>query len=104
MAVRPVLADIRAYLGESSNRFTDEQINAALAAETNVQDAVCRITVYTDALREALCRRVMRNLAMRSLPLAVLQGDIESGSSTYVPTKDPEVRRLEGPYRRLVVG
>ena len=63
----------------------------------------CRDLLYPKDLRQALLRRVQRNLALRALPLAVLQGDAEAGS-TILPGKDLEVRRLEGPFRRLLVG
>lgn len=55
---------------------------------------------YPVDLAEAVCRRVARNLALRGLPLAVLQSDAEGGALV-TPGKDPEIRRLEGPYRRL---
>ena len=43
-----------------------------------------------------------RNLAMRPQPLAmVVDGE---GISSVVPGADPEVRRLERPHRRLVMG
>lgn len=92
------------YLG--LNSFTDEEVEDALAAEASNQRDVCTIpAAYTDALRQALLRRVAVNLAKRSLPLAIVQGDAEAGTSNlYVPGKDPEVRRFEGPYRRMVIG
>lgn len=98
----PVVADVVEYLGATSH--TSDQIQGALDAEAAAQRAVCRVgAVYPPDLREALLRRVQRNLAMRQLPLAVPQGDAEIGPS-FVPGRDPEVRRLEAPYRRLVVG
>lgn len=98
---RPVLAVVKAYLGQTS--VTDAVITEALAAETAAQAEVCRIpAAYSDDLAEALKRRVARNLALRGLPLAVLQGDAESGD-TILPGRDPEVRRLEAPHRKMVV-
>jgi hypothetical protein len=101
----PTPTEAQSYLtsiGTTSYALGD--ITAALAAETAAQGRVCRVPgVYPADLREALFRRVARNLAMRSLPLAVLQGDAESGSLT-LGSRDPEVKRLEGPHRRLVVG
>jgi hypothetical protein len=41
---------------------------------------------------------------MRAQPLAVLHGDAEAGTTAYLPGSDPEVRRLEGPYRPVVFG
>jgi hypothetical protein len=60
---------------------------------------------YNPALLEALCRRVAHNLAVRALPLG-LQATIGDGAAlaTRVGGTDAEVRRLEAPYRKLVVG
>ncbi|GAB3817460.1 hypothetical protein [Kribbella italica] len=102
---RPDISAVKNYLGVTS--ASDEAIESALAAETAAQAVVCRIPAapedYPDDLAEALCRRVARNLALRKIPLAVLLGDAESGS-TILPGRDPEVRRYEAPHRRLVVG
>lgn len=95
--------DVTNYLRDSSGSWTSDQIADALAAEQAAQSAVCRLDPYTADLREALLRRVARNLAMRQLPLAVLQGDADAGS-TVLPVRDPEIRRLEAPYRRRKVG
>ncbi|MCM4080412.1 hypothetical protein [Paractinoplanes hotanensis] len=110
----PGLADLRGadparedpddlgYLGENS--WTDTEIQDALDAETTAQRGVCRVpATYPDDLREALMRRVAVNLARRKLPLMVLRGDSEQGN-TVPPSRDSEVRRLEGPHRRLKVG
>ncbi|MBM0274131.1 hypothetical protein [Micromonospora tarensis] len=91
-----------AYLGQIS--ATQDTVGDALAAETFAQAAVCRVgAIYPPDLREALLRRVARNLALRGVPLAVLRGDAETGS-TVLPGRDPEVRRLEAPHRRLPIG
>jgi hypothetical protein len=98
----PTLAVVKDYLGTTS--ATDAEITAALAAETAAQDAVCRVEAYYPPdLAEALKRRVARNLALRGIPLAVLQGDAEGGSLV-LPRLDVEVRRLEGPHRKLIAG
>lgn len=98
----PAIEDVDAYLGQHS--FTDDQLQEALDAEAAAQRAVCRVAAaYPADLREALLRRCARNLALRGLPLAVLQGDAETGP-TILPGRDPEVRRLEAPHRKLVVG
>ena len=65
----------------------------------------CRIpAAYPADLGEALCRRVARNLAARSVPVASFSAFEGGGTVTRVPQRDAEVARLEGPYRRLVVG
>ena len=107
MAV-PTVSDVRAYIGETNARWDDAALTEVLASEAAAQAAVARIpadpTAYPDDLRSALLRRVQRALALRALPLAVLTGDAEAGTSTILPGRDPEVRRLEAPHRKLVVG
>lgn len=101
----PTAADVATYLGPSS--YSSDDLAAALAAEKAAQATRCRVPADDAAwpadLVEALCRRVARNLALRGIPLAVLQGDAEAGSLV-PPGRDPEVRRLEGPWRKLVIG
>jgi hypothetical protein len=101
-AQMPDVPAVVEYLGETS--ATEGEVQGALDAELAAQRNVCRVrAVYPPDLREALLRRVARNLALRSLPLAVLRGDAEAGS-TVLPGRDPEVRRLEAPHRRLPIG
>lgn len=100
----PVVADVADYLREGAASWDTADLQDALDAEAAAQRAVCRVkAVYPDDLRQALLRRVQRNLAMRQLPLAVLQGDAEMGG-TILPGRDQEVRRFEAPYRKLTVG
>lgn len=96
------LDQVLAYLDWTED---DENDNAALAlaTESAAQRRVCRVAaIYPDDLRGALLRRVARNLAMKKLPVAVLRGDGESGD-TVLPGNDPEVRRLERPYRKVIL-
>lgn len=103
----------RWYVPGPSGTATYPQIDDALAAERIVQLGVVSFPVSgytsttddldTSALDEALKRRVVRNLAMRQLPLAIQSGDSESGPIR-VGSNDPEIRRLEARYRRRVVG
>lgn len=98
----PDLAAVKTYLGDHSH--TDAEISDALAAETQAQRDMCRRPVpYPTPMAQALMRRVARNLALRRMPLAMTQGDADFGPLA-IPGRDPEVRRLEAPYRRLVVG
>jgi hypothetical protein len=103
MATLPTYADVTDYIGGTLGRFDDNDIQDALDAETEAQAAVCRTTPYTYSLRQALLRRISRALAMKRLPLSMTQGDAE-GANQIVPGRDPEVRRLEAPYRKLKVG
>ena len=99
----PDADDAAAYLGETS--WATEDIAAALAAEAAAQARSCRLPVPLPAdLREALLRRVARNLAARAVPVATFTTFEGGASTTRVPMSDPEVRRLEGPWRRTVVG
>lgn len=110
----PTLADLRGasvdrddpddlgYLG--SNSWTDAEIQDALDTEIRAQRSVCHVPAeYPATLFEAVMRRVACNLARRKLPLMVLRGDAEAGS-TMPPSRDSEVRRLEAGHRRLKVG
>ena len=99
----PTVADVVDYLGGDADQWTEEELSDALAAEMAAQRRWCDVGAeYPDDLRQALLRRVARNLAMRSLPLAVLQGDAEVGP-VRLPGQDAEVRRLEAPHRRMPV-
>lgn len=99
----PVLADVKTYLGPTS--FSDAEISDALNAEAASQRRRCRVPAdYPADLGQALKRRVARNLALRGLPLAVLRGDADGGEATVLPGTDPEVRRLERDWRKVVLG
>lgn len=92
----PTASEVAASLGR-----TAEAIQDLYDAEVADQASRCRVEPYTPALAAALVRRVSRSLAMRNLPLGVLQD--ETGA-TRVGSTDPEVRRLEAPHCKVVVG
>lgn len=104
----PTAEDVQEYLGNTPH--SEDTIGTALASEKAAQKARCRVPADDAAwpadLVEALCRRVARNLELRALPLGIVPGSIDDPGSTatYVGGNDPEVRRLEAPWRRLVVG
>lgn len=99
----PSVTDLDDYLGNNSH--TDEKLERTLSAEAAAQRKACRIPAAYDAdLAEALLRRCARNLAFQRVPLSVLQGDADAGTANAYPGRDPELRRLEGPYRRLPTG
>lgn len=107
MAV-PTVDEVRTRLALSVDRIDDVELADTVAAEVELQASVCRIPApdllldtFPAACRQAIFRRVARALAMKGLPMAVLRGDAETGS-TILPSNDPEVRRLERPYRREV--
>lgn len=107
----PTLEEVRNRLSVPEGRISDEELTDTLAAEVQLQALVCRVPVdpteppadvFPVALKQAIFRRVARALAMKGLPIAVLRGDAETGS-TILPSNDPEVRRLERPFRIEVV-
>jgi hypothetical protein len=96
------LAALREYLGDTS--ATDGELTSALAAEQSAQAARCKVDPYPADLREALLRRVARNLAARSVPVATFSSFEGGTTSARVPQTDAEIQRLEGPYHRRTVG
>lgn len=109
MAV-PTVEECQTRLKLPAERVPAEELADVLAGEVEIQAQLCRIPAagvppvdtFPVALRNALFRRVQRAVALKALPLAVLQGDAEQGQ-TYLPSNDPEVRRLERPYRIVVI-
>lgn len=117
MPTPPDATAVSDYLTELglSDRWTPTQVAEALAAETAAQARRCRILPldvegepvepYIADLAEALKRRVAHNLALRALPLGVKAGVGDAGVAVFkVGGLDAEVRRLEAPYRKLVMG
>lgn len=104
---KPDAAAVLAYIG-SNGQWDEDEVTSALSAEEAAQAAVCRIPTDAAAwpadLAEALCRRVVANLARRNLPLGLNVAISEAAVQTTRLGMDQEVRRLEGPWRRLVVG
>lgn len=97
------LVNLKLYLGTTT--FSDTELTNALATETAAQLARCRMPAIVPAeLVEALKRRVQCNLARRGLPLGLTGASGDGDSPAYLPGNDPEVRRLEAPWRRLPVG
>ena len=106
-ATAPTLPEITTYLG-SAHSWESTPIAEAYAAELGAQADVCRLPItgaYPPALVEALGRRVAHNLALRDLPLG-LQANISdmAVATTRVGGTDAEVRRLEAPWRKMLIG
>lgn len=98
------LPEVKEYLGQAAANYSDASMGSALAAERADQANRCKVIGGDDSnadLREALLRRVARNLAMRNLPLGVMS---DEAGSTRLGSSDPEVRRLEAAHRKLVKG
>jgi hypothetical protein len=107
----PTIEEVRSRLKLTVDRIDDAELGDVLAAEIELQAKVCTIPAdptdppadaFPAPLRTALFRRVARAIALKGIPLAVLQGDAETGN-TILPSNDPEVRRQERPYRREVI-
>ena len=89
---------------KSATSSRASEIQQALDAERAAQARACNLDNYGPDLREALYRRVAVNLAGRAVPLALFTSfETGGGVSTRATGSDPVVRRLENPYRRLVV-
>jgi hypothetical protein len=99
----PDVAEVSLYLGDHS--WSSDVLTSVLAAEASAQRARCKVpAVYPADLREALLRRVARNLAARAVPVATFTSFEGGGTSARVPMVDAEIARLEGPYRKRRVG
>jgi hypothetical protein len=103
-----ILDDVKAYLasvGVPPGRYSDAVLNQVISVEQAAQSHKCHGTggQYPD-LNEALCRRVQANLARRALPLGVMETSGDAEGRAFAPRADPEVRRLEAPYRKITVG
>lgn len=91
----PTVEEVATAVGK-----TKEAIQSVYDAEVADQARRCRVDPYDPALAAALVRRVLRALAMKNLPLGVTLDE----SAVRVGSTDPEVRRLEGPFRKTPVG
>lgn len=107
----PTAVDVAAYLNTTPGVQTYEPaaIEQAYLAEKAAQAAVCKVPAddapWSPDLAEALCRRVAVNLAVRKNPNGIEASAGEFGTAVFrVGGRDAEVRRLEAPYRKRVVG
>lgn len=99
------LDEVKAYLGESADGWTDDEITSALTAETLAQSRVCRVPADMPAdLAEALKRRVARSLNVRALPLGYAVQVDDTGFGISRLGYDAEIRRLEAPWKKVTVG
>jgi hypothetical protein len=97
----PDVPALDGYLGDHS--WSDDDLQQALDQETSAQWRVCRVpAAYPADLRGALLRRAQRSLALRAISLGMIES--ENDRPSMVPGKDPEVRRLEAPWRKLAIG
>ena len=107
------LDDLIEYLPSTLvSRLGDDQLQQILTVEITDQATRLRPQYRMDdptvdwdehlpPLREAICRRCVRTIALRRLPLGISESEV---SSLRVGGRDAEISRLEGPYRRVVLG
>lgn len=107
------LTDLIEYLPAALvSRLGDDQLETILAVE--ITDQASRIwpryrmddpavdwDEHPAPLREAVCRRCVRTMAMRRLPLGISESEV---AALRVGGRDAEISRLEGPYRLVVTG
>ena len=106
MPTPPNSADVKSYLG-TGHSWSDAEIGAALASETVAQVHVVNVPAdadplaprpYPNDLTTALCRRTVRALNMKANPLGYVFG--VEGDASFISAHDPEIKRLEAPYRK----
>jgi hypothetical protein len=96
------IESVRAQYGITDSAMGDHELQRVLDAETHNQAKVCDIPEWGSAdLDLALMRRVARSVSAQGIPLGVVGLDTEYGTAR-MPSYDPEIERLEGPYRRAV--
>lgn len=97
---RPTVDDVERYLVETS--WTADEIQDALDAEEADQRRRCRTApTYPKSLFRALVRRTARALAVQAVLLGLQDSE---GFVRRIPVWDGEIRRYEGPYRKVVLG
>ena len=108
--VLPSLADIRARTRISATTYPDELLGPIVEAEA--QAMVCRLPDLPEPdvdvelpalLAQALYRRVRVAVARDQVPLGYLGLDQSEYGPARMGSRDPEVLRLEAPYRIPVV-
>lgn len=110
----PTLDDVKAWLGLDADDTADdvvlsESLAAALAAQANVclypYDEDVADTYFPPDLTEAIYLRTQRLASRRNSPEGVigLAGVGGEFVGARVPTGDPDVLRLEGPWLMMVV-
>jgi hypothetical protein len=110
----PTLPDVKAWLGLDPDDDTDdvvlsESLAAALAAQGNVCEYPVDVDTgegfFTDDLVEAIYLRTQRLASRRNSPEGVIGISGVGGEfvGARVPTGDPDILRLEGPFLTMVV-
>jgi hypothetical protein len=94
------LAELKDFLGDVAPLYSDAVLQDVLDSEAASQAGRCRTSTPLAApLVQALLRRCQRALALKAMPLGMT--DLGGESTAYIPSRDPEIRRLEAPYRKM---
>jgi len=106
-AIPPSLVDVRAWIQVPATLISDEQLQIVINAEVLLQAKLCTIaedpTGWPADLRQAIYRRVAREIAAKGIPLGTFGADSEYGPAR-LSRWDAEIGRLEGPSRKVVFG
>ncbi len=105
----PDAAELDAWItaGSGGHSWSDDDLTGALAVESAAQRRVCDVpAALPPDLRESLLRRAARSLFMRRQLTELPRSDAgDFDQPVFLPPgRDPEVRRLEAPWRKLTVG
>lgn len=108
----PTLQEVRDWTDLSTAAISDALLDGVRRAELEVQARTCWLGTpdevadpeadYPDDLRQALYRRVARQVAARAVPLGLVDTGGEY-TPARVPTWDAEVTRLEASRRIVAV-
>lgn len=110
----PGLVDVKEWLGLDPTDTTDdivlqESLNASLVAQYRLCLYPISVTTgqptFDDDLRDAIFLRTQRLAARRNSPEAVvgISGGTGDLVTARVPSTDPDILRLEGPYLKIPV-
>jgi hypothetical protein len=94
------------HLYTTQTAVYEDEHHGTLHSEFDHQATVCRVpAAYPRPLLQALLRRGARAMALKNMPLGVQNTITDAGpSAVRVGFSDPEIRRLEAPWRRRAVG
>jgi len=104
----PTAAELDGWLGGAGEHsWSDGDLQEALDSEASNQRRMCRVpAAYPPDLWWALMRRAARALAMKRQLTEQPRSDSADFDlpATMPPGRDADIRRLEGPWRKLTAG
>jgi hypothetical protein len=104
-AVPPTIPEVRAWSNVSAQSLSDDQVQAIIDAEVDLQGAVCEWgeTSFPPSLSQSLLRRCAREIGGRQLPLGLTADTSGEYAPVRIPAYDAEIERLEAPFRVIAV-